>query len=80
MIQRYSLDRCCDGCSMSRDPEGGWVDVDDVVKLEADCKRYREALEDIVSIEERMDRGTALVATIARETLRKAEDYPTKED
>ena len=77
-LERWRLDRNCESCSLYPDPEWGWVDVDDVAKLEADCKRYREALEDIVSIEERRDRGTALVATIARETLREAESTPQR--
>ena len=79
MIQRYEFS-LGDGGFWIENANGDWVKAEDAAKLEADCKRYREALEDIVSIEERMDRGTALVATIARETLRKAEDYPTKED
>ena len=34
-MDRYTLDRCCDGCSLSRDPEGGWVEIHEVAILEA---------------------------------------------
>ena len=91
MIQRYSLDRCCDGCSLSRDPEGDWVDIEDAAKLEADCKRYREALgfyadpdqwERQVSAESSPYCLSSPVSndmgSIARKTLREAESYSAK--
>ena len=77
MIQRYKFS-LGDGGFWIENANGDWVKAEDAAKLEADCKRYREALEDIVSIEERRDRGTALVATIARETLREAESTPQR--
>lgn len=34
-MERYTIDQTCDFCSMSRDPEGEYVEFEEVAKLTA---------------------------------------------
>lgn len=54
-MKRYSLDRCCDGCSMSIDAEGNWVDYGEVIAL---CDEHAKLLSVYAAVEDAVnDRG-----------------------